>query len=111
MKLWKKRAISAVMAAAMAIVALSGCGNKQESANDDDIVITVSGFIPSEEAEPEKYEQVMKQIEEFEALHPNIKIKESPWILNDEILFDLLFETPNGLNLYGIIKYKTYKQL
>ncbi len=84
MKLWKKRAISAVMAAAMAIVALSGCGNKQESANDDDIVITVSGFIPSEEAEPEKYEQVMKQIEEFEALHPNIKIKESDWRFSND---------------------------
>ena len=32
-----------------------------------------------------------------------IEVKELPWILNEEILFDLLFETPNELNLYGII--------
>lgn len=79
MKLRKLKGVALALAGLLTVSALGGCGNKQNASDSGEVVISVSNIIPSQDSQPDDYAQVMKQIEEFEKLHPNIKIENPEW--------------------------------
>lgn len=100
MKNRKFKGTALLMALMLATTGLYGCGSKDTASNDEknvasndekdvtsngekdvtsngeEVVISIGNFFPSEEAQPEQYEKVMKQIEEFESTHPNVKVED-----------------------------------
>lgn len=75
------RAAAMGMSLAMVAGVMSGCGDSKKSSADADgkIVITVGDYFADETANPEAYAKDMKQVAEFEKLHPDIKIEDANW--------------------------------
>lgn len=68
-----KKVLSMTLAAILAMGALAGCGEKQNTADDGTVEIVV-GQWPNKEANPESYETAVKDAAEFMELYPNIKV-------------------------------------
>ena len=76
-----KRAAAAGSAVALMAGMLSGC-NKKETAGSDEVVVTVGSWFVDEETYPDVYANQMKMVEDFEKLHPNVKIEDARWMFD-----------------------------
>lgn len=79
----KVKGIALALSIMMSVAGVTGCATKQNASNDGKVVISIGNFFPSEETQPEQYEKVMKQIEEFETLYPNVKVEDPHWYFDD----------------------------
>ncbi len=75
-----KKVISIMLAGAMAIGTLSGCGEKKNSAVTDDgkILLTVGNW-PDPEVNPANYETYIKRKADFEEKYPDIHVEPDYW--------------------------------
>ena len=75
----KYKGVAVLLALLLMVTGLAGCGNQNSASKDGKVVISIANFFPSEETQSEQYEKVMKQVEEFETLHPNVKVEDPHW--------------------------------
>ncbi|MGI9862256.1 sugar ABC transporter substrate-binding protein [Moorella naiadis] len=83
--MWKKRWLFLVMAALVAAMIMSACGQKGQSTsgNNSQEKIEIT-FVNSVTAEEATKQQMLDVIKEFEKQNPNIKIKNVPIPVSDE---------------------------
>ena len=73
---------AAVLCGALMLGCSSGCGTKDTAS--DETVVSVAGFFSDESVMPEVYERQRKQADEFEKLHPGVKIEQSDFSFDSQ---------------------------
>ncbi len=73
---------AAVLCGALMLGCSSGCGTKKTAS--DETVVSVAGFFSDESVMPEVYERQRKQADEFEKLHPGVKIEQSDFSFDSQ---------------------------